>query len=213
MGQRAFHFDSGLYTRLGAGMSNRGLKLPKPKSKPKKRKEGSEELPLSKKVWAGILGGATLIGGIVAVVTLFPRMTVSFSDAVDSSNPFSSSITVTNTGLIPLKSVLAEIAVRDIAVQKPTGEISFTGGANYKTRFIGGDIHYLGLDDRYTFALNDLGIINGALQKFPMVRADIGIVVSYEIPFLHVRREKLFPEVARKQSNGNFYWYAVSPPE
>jgi hypothetical protein len=41
--------------------------------------------------------------------------------------------------------------------------------------------------------------------------ADIAIIVDYEIPLIHLTREKIFPLSAKRQSNGNFYWYARSP--
>jgi len=64
-------------------------------------------------------------------------------------------------------------------------------------------VHDLGLDDRFTFALNDAF----SFPKPNFGDADIAIILTYQIPILHWQREKVFPFVTKKQTNGNFYWY------
>jgi hypothetical protein len=60
------------------------------------------------------------------------------------------------------------------------------------------------LDDKFTFALNDvLDTHPGQLES-----AAIDVTVEYEIPIIHWKREKMFPMVAHRQTNGRFYWYA-----
>jgi hypothetical protein len=160
---------------------------------------------LSKKLLS--LAIATVLG-IATLVSLIPRVTVTVSDPANPNDAFSSSITVTNTGYIPLEKVEATFSPGSLTFTNGT---TFRGGqANYGTqiRFAGWKPHDLGLDDKFTFALNDM-LSLGATQ---IVSADIAIVVNYEIPYIHWKRKKIFPLFAEKQSNGNFYWYANSLP-
>lgn len=60
----------------------------------------------------------------------------------------------------------------------------------------------MGLDSIVTIAINDL-------FNFEDIRgADIAIVVDYELPIVHIKREKLFPFVTHRQTDGNLHWYA-----
>jgi hypothetical protein len=57
----------------------------------------------TQKVYAGLLAGATLIGGIAAVMTFLPRVTVNVSG--DLSNPASIQFQFANINFIPLPRV------------------------------------------------------------------------------------------------------------
>jgi hypothetical protein len=183
-------------------MSNRGLKLPKQK-KPQGKAERTKRRisPV-----AAILGSATLIGGFAALLTLVPRVTVVVSDPVNPTDPFSASATVTNTGLIPLDSVTPEVSINFIQTKGvpavPDDEESHYGPRIHRNVWRGQD---LGLDDKFTIALNDLyrNVPPAELQA-----ADIMIWVEYEIPVVHWKRDKGFPLVAHRQTNGKFYWYS-----
>jgi hypothetical protein len=152
-----------------------------------------------------ILGAATLIGGIAALATLLPRLTVVVSDPPDADDPFSSSVTVTNTGYIPLESVIPYFGLGQTGtIGSPPENKNFH--PTYLPRFARADWrpHYLWLDDKFTFALNDFW------ETHPrgLAYADIAIRVGYQVPLIHWKREKVFPMYAHKQTNGNFYWYA-----
>jgi hypothetical protein len=175
--------------------------------KPKK-KTTINGVKLGNRALGVLLAGATLIGGLVAVVTLLPRVTSSISDPVDPNNPFSSSVTITNSGYIPLASVEASIAVIVVKGDGSVPTIDIYGLPHYKSRInnVQWRSHYLNVDDRFTIALNEI-------TEWPrehLGKADIAIVIDYEIPIIHLPREKIFPIYARKQSNGNFYWYSNS---
>jgi hypothetical protein len=144
---------------------------------------------------------ATLVGGILGLI---PRTNLTLSNPVDPEDPFSSLVTVTNTGYLPLLSVTWQMALQKVSARN--GGVSMEGAPNYTTRFHHDDwpSHRLGAGDQLTFALNE--VFHTCKQGFRS--ADIAIVVDYEIPLIHLRVEKLYPLAAKSQTNGNFYWYS-----
>ena len=190
-------------------MSNRGRKLPKPKKLPRRGKTTTNPFP--RKIIGAVLGLATLIGG---AAVLLPRVTVTVSDPVDPNNPFSSSVTITNTGYIPLKSVRAGICFDEIQILRDGGPIPMTvlGDCGKQTMLLENWApHDLSLDDRFTVAIND-AFGNPAEHESSLASAQISILVPYQLPLLRIHRQKRFPLVAKRQSNGRFYWYADAPP-
>jgi hypothetical protein len=154
----------------------------------------------------GILAVATLLGYSV----LIPRVTPVASDPVDSNDPFSASVTITNTGYLPVNSVSVSIAVGKITSISSSGKpVSFVGADHFSSKIFRTDWQRpdLGLDDGFTIALND--VFTASKQR--LVSADIAVVIDYEIPLIHWNCEKIFPLYARRQSNGNFYWYKNPP--
>ena len=155
-----------------------------------------------------VLGLATLVGGAAVLV---PRVTATVADPVDTSRPFSSFVTITNTGFIPLDKVGVTLGVHNIIVQSGL-MLRGVDGAEFPTRMHFDNIAYhdLGLDDRFAFALNEMW---GASERDKLIGtdtvADLAIIVEYDIPIIHWRREKIFPLILRRQTNGNFYWYAT----
>ena len=185
-------------------MSNRGRKLPKPKKPPKPKKLPPQPSPWKLAI-SVILGTATLVGGIAGVLAFVPRVTPTLSEPADPDDPFTASVTITNTGFIPVRAVIPGIGVRSIGFSgkevmgDPQGDLVPVHRADMKPRD-------LGLDERFTFALNDFFDPG----KNNLSKADIAVIVDFEpyTPFWHWRREKVFPMFARKQMNGKFYWYA-----
>jgi hypothetical protein len=151
------------------------------------------------KVAAFVIG---IPGVLAAVWTFLPRMNVSVSDPVDPSDPFSASISVVNTGNIPLYNVHVGIPVIDIS--------SLTGGGVVGDREYGtvlfpdaGKAGDLWLDDKFSFPLNK--VMDG--DKDNLKTADIGILIQYDLPIIGLRRYRVFPAHVQQQGNGNFYWY------
>lgn len=180
-------------------MSNKAPKRPKPE-KPKLRLRHKKE-PLS--LWQTVLALATLIGVPAAVVTFWPRVTATISDPVDTNDPFSSSITITNAGYLPLKAVTANFSVGKIVFKGPKGPTTLLGNeADSEWHWKDWAPHDLGIDDRFTVTLND------PLNISSVTSAEVAVVVTYELPGIHIRRKKLFPMFAKRQTNGNFYWYS-----
>ena len=152
-----------------------------------------------------------LIGLAAACVTLLPRVTVTTSDPVDPNNPFSSSITITNSGYLPLRDVRASIGVKTIAATiGGHPNVTIHGDSSYGSHVIDSQTippRDLGLDDRFSFSLNQFGESPTYDFKF----ADIAIVVEFEIPLVHIKRKRIYPLYTQRESNGNFYWFADSP--
>jgi hypothetical protein len=186
----------------GRVMSNKRRKLPKKQNKPRKgqkTKKRSLVLPL-------VLGLATIVGGLAAALALLPRVTVTSSDPVDPANPFSASFTITNTGYIPLRSVFIGVGVGQFGGHAATFDPSRK--PNYWPRVDRPEWKNLnlGLDEKFTITPGDIfGLGN---ENTRLGFADIAVVVSYEPPIIPWRREKVFPLIAHKQTNGQFYWYA-----
>jgi hypothetical protein len=142
-------------------------------------------------------------GVLASLLSLLPRVTVTVSDPVVPEDPFSSSVTITNTGYIPLKSVTPLLGLGEIDMQGSQSRHNpHTRYAMFQSSLL--PVQDLGLDDKFTFAIND----PWKLEK-PFVYADIAVVVEYHIPLLPFwKGRKTFPMIAHKQSNGRFYWYA-----
>ena len=184
-------------------MSNKAPKRPKSK-KPQEM--------ATKKIFrispvAIVLGAATLIGGVAALLTFVPRVNVTGFDPLDL-DPFSSSVTVANTGYVKLDAVRLSLSIINIK----NGQKTVHGGSNYQDRvgFDGWGTHDLGLDDKFTVLLNDAIRLQDPIDG--QTEADVALVVSYELPFTHWRREKIFPIYARRQKNGALIWYSHEPP-
>jgi len=60
-----------------------------------------------------------------------------------------------------------------------------------------------------TVSLNDAFGSN----RSSLVEAQVAIIVRYQLPLIHWKREKRFPMFAKRASNGNFYWYADTLPK
>lgn len=180
-------------------MSNKAAK----EAKLKKLIETVERNRRRPSIMKVILGSATLLGGIVAGVTLLPRVTPVISDPPNVDDPFSSSVTITNTGYIPLDSVSATIGWDKIVFQGPNWPVTLLGNSEQAFNVKKWSPHDLGLDDAFTVALND--VFRG--NRKSLISAQMSVTVKYEVPFIHLRRQKRFPLFAKRQSNNDFYWY------
>jgi hypothetical protein len=142
------------------------------------------------------LGLATLLGVPAAVVTFAPRVTPTVSDPVTSGDPYSSSITATNTGYIPLDKVTIGIGIGESCAGTTNCNIPVYPDPNryeqgiFKVNIQNWGEHHLGLDERFQVPLSNV------IQLVPpakLVYADLVVVVDYEIPLIHWKREKIYP--------------------
>jgi len=143
----------------------------------------------------------------LAYVVLIPRP-IAVVDATppDPNNPFSSPINITNSGLLPLHEVAISLGVIDILGNGTVPTVNIYGVPNYKTR-----IHQMNWvpremwpDDHFTLAFDQfMNFQSSAFEK-----ADLAIVIDYELPIIHVRKTKVFPYYTRKLANGSFAWYS-----
>jgi hypothetical protein len=68
---------------------------------------------------------------------------------------------------------------------------------------------HLGLDDRFTCDLKEFFEGPGPPR---LVSADVAVAVQYQIPIIHLKREKMFPLFAAQQHDGIFRWYPHALP-
>ncbi len=158
-----------------------------------------------------LLGVATLIGVPGALLTVLPRISATVSDPTDTNDPFSSAVTVSNTGYIPLRSVVIDIAWSKITALNEYGNpVTLLGDIGTQHfRSLHWSPQNIGPDERFTESLNDVFSTN----RYSLLNAEIAIVVEYDLPIIHLHREKRFPFFAKRQRNGAFYWYAETLPK
>jgi hypothetical protein len=185
-------------------------KLPK-----RSRAKGKVQETLGKRVRIGLWSGALAVATLLGYVVLIPRVTPSISSPINPINPFSSSITITNSGNIPLDSVSVSVKIRAIcgtAAPVCPNETQYPD----PTRFddIATTVHHpewvdrhLSIDGRFDFSMGDSFFQppdepDTVTLKF----ADIAVVVDYQLPIIHWKMHKQFPLYTRKASNGTLYW-------
>jgi hypothetical protein len=182
-------------------MSNKGVKLPKPKKIRKKAAEKNRRPSLT----GIVLGIITILGGILAPLAYLPRPSVSVSEPVDADNPLSSAFTVTNGNIIPLWDVRLGIAPGDMGIGRKTLEgdrpLSDDSGFLFMPKW---EHHYLRMDEQFTITPSDLLNIQPPTS---LTRADLAIIVQYYPWFLPIQRSRAFRFEAHRQTNGHFYWY------
>jgi hypothetical protein len=134
-----------------------------------------------------LLGLATLIGGLAAILTFLPRVSVSQSDPVEPSNPFSASFTITNMNFIPLRAVGASVAVAQLIGAPATMLTNVV--ADFTTRITRPEWnnHKLAMDQRFT--ITPAPIFAPADPSVRLGGADLAIVVTkpWILPFARER--------------------------
>lgn len=152
-----------------------------------------------KRAVTGLLGLLSIIGGLAALLTFLPRPTVTVHGPVDPSNVMSASFDIEERGFVPLRRVGAALAIRRLNV----GDAVFEGAPRFGTRFIRPEWRgqKLDMDDHLTVTPSD--------YFFRATDGYIAIVVEYQPWFLPLHRERVFPFVTHRQTNGRLYWYAL----
>jgi hypothetical protein len=183
-------------------MSNKSPKNPRVKGKQPEAQGKKGRITL----WSLV----SIIATLLAYLVLIPRVTPALSEPADPNNPFTSSLTVTNNSVYPVKSVEAFIRPKTICPSLgPCPEKTEFPDPHRYDKDLSPDFartqrgtHDLGTDQAFTIALNDM-FDWGADPQF----VDLAIIIRYEIPIIHWKREKKFPCYTRMQSNGKLYWY------
>ena len=186
-------------------MSHRAPKRPKPKKQEQKPAKIQPVQSLRKSIFTAISVVLALLGGIVAVLTLLPRISVTPSEIVDPNDTFSASFTISNNNFIPLRHVGAALGILEI---QPLGIPLDSHLPPYKN---GGLVrsawanHSLDMDDRFTITPSD-----SIRTKTPR-EASIAIVVSYQPWVLPWTRKKIFRFATHRNENGTLSWYSLPP--
>lgn len=166
--------------------------------RPRKRERSAGMTTLR---WAvrGLFGLLSIIGGMAALLTFLPRPTVTVHDPVDPSNTMSASFDIGESGFVPLRRVGTALALRRLNL----GTAFFEGDPGFGTRFFrtewrGQTLH---MDEHLTVTPSNF-----------FYRAEdgyIAIVVEYQPWFIPFHRERIFPFITHRQTNGRLYWYAL----
>ena len=171
--------------------------------------KGKGSTAQAKKRRITVYGLFVLGATVLAYVVLIPRPVATIDETPpDPANPFSSPITVVNTGFLPLHNVSIGIAVQQIACDGTVPCGTLTGQPNYQTvlmptMWVPRDMN---MDDRFTIAFDQVL----AAPPNHLGKADIAVVIEYELPVIHFGMTKRFPYYARKQASG-FAWYSDAP--
>jgi hypothetical protein len=161
-----------------------------------------------------ILGICTLLGGLAAVITFLPRITITPNDPVDAHNAFSVSFTIMNASFVPIP--LQHVSIRFFPGQIMTKPLPF----NPPKKFIYGSGGFqrpewadriLQGDERYTVTLDGMFAIGGNAPYVPaeLSGADVAMIVRYKPWFIPFERERAFRFATHRQSNGAIYWYST----
>jgi len=120
-------------------------------------------------------------------------------DPVDPTNVMSAAFDIANGGFLPLRRVGVALAIRHLTV----GDSIFEGDPAFKTQFVRPEWRgqNLGMDERLTITTSEY--FHRASDGY------IAIVVAYQPWFLPLHREKIFPFIRHRQTNGVVYWYAL----
>ena len=170
--------------------------------------KGRESRP---KKWTNAIYGVFVLGAtLLAYVVLIPRPIGTIdANPPDPNNPLSSPINITNSGLLPLHDVVVSIGLGEISGNGTAPTVNLQGQPNYKSRIQHRNWvpREMGPDDHFTLAFDQF-------MNFPssaLGRADLAIVIDYDLPIIHIRRTKIFPYYTRKLTNGGFAWYSDAP--
>lgn len=152
---------------------------------------------------------ATLLGGLVALITFVPRVSMSPNDPTDPNNPFSATFTVTNTTAVPIpiyhvgaRLFVGQVLAEPLKFAPPT---KFGLGSGGFTRPEWQD-HTLRADERFTISPEGIfGLQAGA----KLSGADIAVIVKYQPWFLPIERESVFRFVTQHHGNGSITWYSI----
>lgn len=189
-------------------MSRKKSKRPTSRKTQEKSKNPTPKpIPISKsKPVKAIVGGiCTFIAFLTAFVTLLPRLDVSIANPVAANDPFSSQVTITNSGYMPLNDVSVAIGVGEISTKQETADSVHPLTTNWASQLRGDwPKEDLSAGKKLTVPINDVVTTSSNNVTY----AEIGIIVHYHWPLIPVEGEFVSRYIAKKQTNGQYYWNA-----
>jgi hypothetical protein len=148
--------------------------------------------------WIVAVGIGIVLGFLGALYLWLPKISVSSSDPIDTSDPSLSYFVVSNDGYSPLHDLTVRPGVKYVYYDK----IHLLGSDAYKVEFCGDEsVGELGPWEKHSVAL--------PLPTFgqsPLIDADITVTVYYRPSYWPWRRRSLFRFVTRKKADGHLYW-------
>jgi hypothetical protein len=210
-----------------------------PVSKGRKRKPpklepaSTKPTPPAKRMWtparqlmAIVLGAATLIGGISAVLFFWPRMTVTPSGLFDDSNAYSETFIVANTGFLAFEDMQVGIGICSIDTAKHDFGVTPNNCEGDSAHIlIGGpswEAAELRRDEPFSIVLSDglnvatekyraehPNVISGFQMMSDLKAANVIVVVTFKPWPAWWKIHRSFRFVAEEQSNSKMMWRAV----
>jgi hypothetical protein len=152
--------------------------------------------------WKLIVAFSVVLGIIVSFLAISPSITVSTSQSLDPADPLATSFLITNTGLLPIHSIIFLCQLNKVVTTQPVTYIHFKLG--YATP----PLPILYPQEQKTFWAPK--IIN---FPYPIVSADINILVSYRPDFLFWHKSKSYRFVTVPNKESILFWYGKPEAE
>ena len=163
--------------------------------------------------WHAVVSISVIVGLAVAIVAIWPRVSIDPGSASDPSDPFTATFAVSNKGNIPLYIASVDF----VLCWMTTNANANIAGPNHKNCNRPGppgwDIpnewknHPLGIDDAWTIALSDKVHNPDPTRRFKMTSVDGIFVVSYGPKYLPPWWEKQFRFTTKQQPDGQLQWF------
>jgi hypothetical protein len=172
------------------------------------QKPEAKKPPRRNRLWKVLAFVVGIPGVAAALITFVPRVSVAATDPVDQTQPFTSSFTIKNESIFPLRDVGAGFGIIESDTMpvkfdeqnrpplKPRPDIfQFT-----KPQWNG---HSLDLDDKFSINTEHLDhMAGGAILS----GADIYIVVHYQPWMIPWKKTRVFRFVTHHYENGSYTW-------
>jgi hypothetical protein len=162
-----------------------------------------------------IVALGVLLGIVVAVVSLVPRVTITSSGApMDPENPYLVTFTTTNNS--PMLETLNDVSVGIVLGKILTEPLPFKPDKTLPNLDIQltrpeWNRHKLLVDETYTVTLDNMFAL-GKVPPYKPIRlsgTDIGIVVKYKPWILPWHHRKIQRFITEKHSDGKLYWTPI----
>lgn len=143
----------------------------------------------------------TFLGFGIALLTLFPRLSVSNESPIDPTQPFSTPFRIVNDGYVPLFSVQFSTAISKIT-PKSRNVPELRGSPGYASR-----IHNPGMGAKIFWPTDVFTYYSGTtIQSDPLESADIAIVVDYHPFGIPINRERLYRFITLMGPDNQLHW-------
>lgn len=154
--------------------------------------------------WAFFAGAATLFG---ILSYIHPNISVTPLVEIDTTRPFSMQFIVTNNGYLTMHGVKYACAIDKIKGRISIESYGGQPGINQSSPRLIAPQHEtkksLGPNHSDTVGI-DFEILK---EVEPIEVADIGIIVSFYLGFIPIRKERIYHFVTRNTADGNLKWF------
>ena len=189
-------------SKVKKGRLKNKRKKPKP-TRQKKISKAPVTSPKKKKIfpflWKAFTCFAVILGVVVALYALYPKLSVEPDSYLDPKNPLKTLFRITNEGFLPLYNVKILSAIHEV---KSKGEQRMSGSSDYKSRFFN-PIH---VADKISYGESDTAFcaLGGLKIPFSVDYTDMAIIVEFSPPlFPFWRMERTFPFTTQKNIDGD----------